>query len=149
MFHPALQLEIARQLHQDRLARTASHRNARRLPARFRRVLRSRAEPAPHQELEQPFLIRHSRAGDEAALERLAQLDSRPLPEGSFLVAEVKGEIVAAATLDVDAEPLGDPFRPTANLRQLLSLQARYERRSRQLARHTSGAVGRALEDLA
>src|SRR5262245_36015977 len=139
MFHPALQLELARQLHQDRLARTAAHPSARSLSARLRRVLRSTPEQPPHQRLERPFLIRPSRAGDEAALERLAQLDSRRLPEGSFLLAEIHGEIVAAAPLDVDEEPLGDPFRPTASIRQLLRLQARYARRNREGAARCAG----------
>jgi hypothetical protein len=144
-----LQLELARQLHQDRLARTRPHPSASGLSARLRRFLRSRAEPAPHHEREHPFLIRHSRAGDKAALERLAQLDSRRLPEGSFLLAEVHGEVVAAAPLDVDEEPLGDPFRPTASVRQLLSLQARYARRNRESAIRTAGAERSALEDVA
>jgi hypothetical protein len=79
-----------------------------------------------------PLLIRQSGIGDEAALERLAALDSRKLPEGSFLLAEVDGELVAAAPLDIDdEEPLGDPFRPTANLRELLRLQAAHIRRHR------------------
>ena len=72
-----------------------------------------------------PILIRVSTASDQAALERLAELDSRALPGGCFLVAEVGDELIAAAPLDVDADPLGDPFRPTADLRELLRLRAR------------------------
>jgi hypothetical protein len=56
-------------------------------------------------ELAGPILIRHSGAGDRTALERLAALDSRTLREGSFLLVEVDGELVAAAPIDVDAEP--------------------------------------------
>src|SRR5262245_30318879 len=139
MFHPALQLELARQLHQDRMDRTATQPSGRRLSARLRRALRSKVEPGRRQELEHPFLIRESRADDKAALERLAQLDSRRLPEGSFLLAEIHGEVVAAAPLDVDEEPLGDPFRPTASIRQLLRLQARYARRNREGAARCAG----------
>jgi hypothetical protein len=54
----------------------------------------------------------------------LAALDSRTLPKGSFLLAEINGELVAAAPLYVDAELLKDPFRRTANVRELLRLQA-------------------------
>jgi hypothetical protein len=149
VFHSAIQLEIARQLHQHRLTRTAPRPGDRWLSARLRRLLRPEGEPEPRQELERAFLIRHSRAGDESALERLAQLESRRLPEGSFLVAEVNGEIVAAAPLDVEQGPFGDPFRPTANLRRLLSLQARYERRNRDGAARSTGALRGALEDMA
>jgi hypothetical protein len=38
-------------------------------------------------ELAGSILIRYSEAGDRAALERLAALDSRTVPEGSFLQA--------------------------------------------------------------
>ena len=72
-----------------------------------------------------PILIRRSELLDGPALRRLASLDSRTLPEGSFLLAEMKGEIIAAAPIDVDQPALGDPFRPTADLRHLLELQAR------------------------
>jgi hypothetical protein len=167
VFHSAIQLEIARQLHQHRLSgaesppgpsvlreprpgRKEAHIHpARRLPAFLRGALRSKDVPAYHLELDRPFVIRESRAGDKTALERLAQLDSRTLPEGSFLLAEIHGEVVAAAPLDVDEEPLSDPFRPTANLRQLLRLQARYERRHRDRAVPAPGAANRALEDVA
>jgi hypothetical protein len=72
---------------------------------------------------------------------RLAALDSRRLPEGSFLLAETDGELVAAAALDVDAEPTSDPFRPTANVRELLRLHARHVRRHREgLARPADAA---------
>jgi hypothetical protein len=76
------------------------------------------------------ILIRYSRDDDQVALERLAALDSRRLPKGPFVLAEVDGELVAAAPLDLDAEPLSDPFLPTANLRELLKLRARQIRRS-------------------
>jgi hypothetical protein len=165
VFHSAIQLEIARQLHQRRLSSAEGapgaslltaprpKRNetqmhpARRLPALIRRAFGSK--DVTYFELDRPFVIRESRAGDKAALERLAQLDSRTLPEGTFLLAEIHGEVVAAAPLDVDEEPLGDPFRPTANLRQLLRLQARYERRHGDRALPAPGAANRAFEDVA
>jgi hypothetical protein len=83
-----------------------------------------------HLELAGPIVIRMNGPGDQTALRRLAELDSRTLPEGSFLLAEVRGELVAAAPLDADCELLKDPFRRTFNVRQLLELQAGYVRRA-------------------
>jgi hypothetical protein len=93
------------------------------------RALGRRELDAFQLELEGSILIRFSEAGDGAVLERLAALDSRTLPEGSFLLAALDGELVAAAPLDVDAQPLRDPFRRTANVRELLTLQAGHVRR--------------------
>jgi hypothetical protein len=112
------------------------------LSALFRRALGRHELRTFQLELAGPILIRHSRAGDRAALERLAALDSRTLPSGSFLLVEIDGELVAAAPIDVDAEPLQDPFRPTANLRELLTLQVGHVRRHRgTAARHAGAAV--------
>jgi hypothetical protein len=77
-----------------------------------------------------PILIRRSTVCDIPALRRLADLDSRVLPEGVFLLAEVGGELVAAAPIDDDTEPLGDPFRPTAEIRMFLAGQAAALRRA-------------------
>jgi hypothetical protein len=79
--------------------------------------------------LEGPLTIRTSRTDDDGALERLAALEGRGLPKGPFLLAEVGGELVAAAPLELDAPPLGNPFRPTADLCELLALRARQLRR--------------------
>lgn len=125
------------------------HHRIRDLFAHLRRALGRHEPRAYHLELEGPILIRYSGVGDQGTLKRLAVLDSRTLPEGSFLLVEIDGELVAAAPIDVDAEPLKDPFRPTANLRELLRLQAGHVRRHRDaLARHT-GAAPRALRDAA
>lgn len=72
-----------------------------------------------------PIIIRRSEIIDLPALRKLAALDSRRLPDGQFLVAEVAGELVAAAPIESDEPALGDPFRPTADIRHLLELQAR------------------------
>ena len=61
---------------------------------------------------------------DDPALERLAQLESRELPGGRFVVAEVDGELVAAVPLAGGA-PFADPFRKTAHLLPLLRARAR------------------------
>ena len=95
----------------------------RRLSAGLRRALGLQTAKSPLAGLEGPVVIRYSRESDQSALERLAVLDSKRLPPGSFLLAIVGGELVAAAPLDVDAEPLGDPFRPTEDVRQLLTLR--------------------------
>jgi len=67
--------------------------------------------------------IREAEVGDMPALLELADLDSRPLPDGRLLVAEVHGEIVAALAQRTGAV-IADPFVPTAELQQLLKLRA-------------------------
>ena len=79
---------------------------------------------------ERSIAIRLCRIGDQAALERLAQLESRNLPRGSFVLAEVDGEIVAAWPLDEDAPVLADPFRPTEQVVSLLAFRAAQLRRA-------------------
>jgi hypothetical protein len=118
--------------------------------SRFLRRVFGWHEPMPFQlELAGPILISHSRVGDQAALERLAALDSRTLPEGPFLVAEIDGELVAALPIDADAEPVSDPFRPTANICALLELQTSHVRRHRDTAARQAGPAPRALPDTA
>jgi len=68
---------------------------------------------------------------DDPALERLAQLESRELPGGRFVVAEVDGELVAAVPV-AGGPAFADPFRKTAHLVPLLQARARQlERRHR------------------
>jgi len=90
-----------------------------------------------NRQIDGAFLIRRSSVEDMPALERLAALDSRTLPGGRFLLAEVRGELVAAAPLDAEGVPLCDPFRPTAHIRDFLELQVRglRARRERGLGR--------------
>ena len=78
--------------------------------------------------------IREAEVRDMPALLELADLDSRPLPDGQMLVAEVHGEIVAALGQRTGAV-IADPFVPTAELQQLLKLRA---------AQVTSAGPGRA-----
>ena len=82
-----------------------------------------------HAELAGTIMIRRSRRDDLSALQRLAELDSRVLPAGSFLLAEIGDELVAAAPLDVDEEPVSNPFKRTADIRELLWRSARRTRR--------------------
>jgi hypothetical protein len=68
--------------------------------------------------------IRLANDDDDRTLLRLAALDSAPAPRGSVLVADVDGEIVAAHSLARERS-ISDPFRETADIRQLLELRAR------------------------
>jgi hypothetical protein len=68
--------------------------------------------------------IRLAHPDDEAALLRLAALDSAPAPHGDVLVARVDGEILAAVALE-SGRAIADPFRSTADLVELLRTRAR------------------------
>jgi hypothetical protein len=83
--------------------------------------------------------IRRAGSQDGVALNLLAMLDSKRPLRGPVLVAESKGLVLAAISLE-DGRVAADPFFPTADLVALL--QARAERldapkvpRRRQLAR--------------
>ena len=64
------------------------------------------------------------RPEDRAALARLAALDSGPIPFGAWLVAEVEGELWAAPRRWRAGARVADPFRPTADLVELLEMRA-------------------------
>jgi hypothetical protein len=75
-------------------------------------------------------VIREATEGDRPALARVAQRDSSAVPAGEVLVAESGGEIRAA--IEVDGEvAVADPFRPTAELLDLLRARASQIRRAR------------------
>jgi hypothetical protein len=67
--------------------------------------------------------IRSAYPDDYTALWRLAALDDKVLPRGPFLVAEVDGEVVAAASV-ATGTTVADPFRRTAEAVALLELRA-------------------------
>jgi hypothetical protein len=67
--------------------------------------------------------IRRLGREDLAAVERLAQLDSRRPPEGALLGVEIGGRLVAAISL-ITRESIADPFSRTGELRALLELRA-------------------------
>jgi hypothetical protein len=67
--------------------------------------------------------VRLAAGHDAAALEGLAQLDSRPLPPGPHLVAERGGRIEAAISLATGGL-VADPFRRTTELCELLRCHA-------------------------
>ena len=66
--------------------------------------------------------IRPAQPHDRAALDRLAQLDSRPSPAGPHLLAEEGGSVRAALPLD-GGEPIADPFHRTQERVALLELR--------------------------
>jgi hypothetical protein len=75
--------------------------------------------------------IRPERRSDAVALERLAELDSRRLPDGELLLAEEGG--VLRAVMDVDGRAfVADPFVPTAHLVAYLATAVQ----QRRVARH-------------
>ncbi len=67
--------------------------------------------------------VRHARAEDAPALDRLAALDSARAPVGAALVAESGDRILAALPLD-GGHAIADPFSPTGELVDLLQLRA-------------------------
>ena len=74
--------------------------------------------------LDTQILIRPGYADDELGLMRLAALDSATGPPSApVLVAEVDGELSAALSLR-DGSVIADPFRPTAQIVELLRAHA-------------------------
>jgi len=90
------------------------------------------------------FSIRQATQADATELERLAQLDSSHLAEGArYAVAEVDGAIVAAVATTTGAA-IADPFRPTAELVEILRAHS-VAPLVRQTRRHLSVRRGPAL----
>jgi hypothetical protein len=73
--------------------------------------------------------IRTATPVDSDALERLAQLDSSPAPQGPVLVGEVGSELWAAISLQ-DYQLVSDPFRPAGEVAFLVAERARQMNRS-------------------
>ncbi len=67
--------------------------------------------------------IRDSRPADTPALRRLAALDSKTVPAGDLIVAEICGEVVAAVS-PLTSRTIADPFRRTADVVDLLRVRA-------------------------
>jgi hypothetical protein len=68
--------------------------------------------------------IRLAREDDRGSLAILAQLDSGRTPAHPVLLAEADGGVVAALSL-LDGTAVADPFRPTADVVDLLRMRAR------------------------
>jgi len=71
-----------------------------------------------------PFTIRPAYPDDDVPLRRLAAFDSQRPLEGRILIAEVGGELWAAAGVDRDRRVIADPFRRTAALVAILQQHA-------------------------
>lgn len=65
-------------------------------------------------------LVRRSTCGDKAAIERLAKANGQTARGSSFLLAEIRGTLVAAAPLDVRGEIVGASTPTTSDVRELL-----------------------------
>jgi hypothetical protein len=74
--------------------------------------------------------IRRSTTADEAAVRRIAALDSGHAPAGNALLAFVGGELRAVLPLD-GGRPLADPFHRTAELVELLRYTVERDRAPR------------------
>jgi hypothetical protein len=71
-----------------------------------------------------PLVIRPATAADAERVGRLAQLDSRDVPHGDLLLAEVGGELWAALSLD-DGQSVADPLRPSSEAVWMLAERSR------------------------
>jgi hypothetical protein len=99
------------------------HEQKRDLERRVRNAHLGRSSEAPIEAPAEPLTLRLSGASDCEGLARLAALEGRPVPQGSQIVAEIAGVIVAALPLG-GGPALADPFRRTLQLLPLLELRA-------------------------
>jgi hypothetical protein len=76
--------------------------------------------------MSEPITITQSTEADLPSVRRLAALDDRRAPHGPALLAYVGGELRAAVGL-LDGQAVADPFHRTADIIELLRLQARRE----------------------
>ena len=79
--------------------------------------------PRPAPSADADVRIRYACQDDDAALRRLAELDSASVPAAPLLVGEVDGELRTAMSL-VDSAAIADPFRPTVALVELLLVRS-------------------------
>jgi hypothetical protein len=84
---------------------------------------RSSTARAPHVARGAVISIRLAGQAEAGAIARLAALAERPVPTGRALIAEVDGEVWAALPL-ATRTAIVDPFRPSCEVRQLLTLRA-------------------------
>ena len=108
-----LNASLALELMNDHAARAERYRQAHR---------RRERGPSPGYEA---VTIRRTSPDDWRALERLAQLEGRTVPDGPALAAEVDERILAARWIRAEVT-LADPFLPTAELVALLDTRARH-----------------------
>jgi hypothetical protein len=94
-----------------------------RIHAAERDRLASAAQAEEEHDLYASVTVRLSRASDQDAIRRLEQLEGRCLPDEPALVAEAEGRVLAVRSVG-KRETLADPFRPTAQLVELLDLRS-------------------------
>jgi hypothetical protein len=84
--------------------------------------------------------IKLSTEADGERLRRLAELDSKPVPQGDVLVAEANGRLLAA--IGMDGAVIADPFERTGSVVRVLRthLEGGTPRRPR-----SRGRLGRLL----
>ena len=93
------------------------------LAAERERALREKARTAWKRRQRGELMIRAATDDDAPSLLRLARLDSSRPPAGRIVVAEDRGTIVAAMSID-DGATIADPFRATAAIVAMLRLRA-------------------------
>ena len=76
--------------------------------------------------MHESVFITHSLDSDADAIRRLALLDDRRPPHGPAVLAWVDGELRAALGI-LDGQVVADPFHRTADIVELLRLEARFE----------------------
>jgi hypothetical protein len=79
--------------------------------------------------LTDPVAIRPATRSDMPAIASLAELDSAPVPHGRVLLAELRGRVVAAISLESGAL-FADPSAPTAEAVKDLRAKAAEVRRA-------------------
>jgi hypothetical protein len=85
---------------------------------------RNRLDPGRAAAWLAPVTVRLAAPSDAPAIERIAELDSRPPPPAPRLVSERDGAIEAVLSLRT-GEAVADPFRRTAELVELLAAAGR------------------------
>ena len=73
--------------------------------------------------------IKFATDADRPRLERLAELDSHPVPRGEVVLAEINGRLVAA--VGVDGSAIADPFERTTRVVAMLRRQVEGKPRRR------------------
>ena len=81
-------------------------------------------------------VLRLATIAEDQALRRLSELDSRPLPRGQLLIAEVDGELRAAYS-SLENIAIADPFKPSAHLIEMLGAHARHRDHAARSSRRT------------
>ena len=112
--HPVLNIYLTEAISNDR----------QREAERFRRARHALREEADSYE---EVTVRLARESDAEAVRRLAELDGRRAPNGTVLLAEVRGELLAARSLTGKGS-IADPFHSTAHLIELLELRSAHLR---------------------